>query len=108
LIQSIDLIKLRNAEFIQFCKDFTVLLQNNGVENLSVQSHYTAMVAKVSELESLFKNELSSPLTAEIEDLDIQRDKAITGIIAAINAFVYHYDSSVADAAVVLQNNLKL
>src|SRR6478736_6883157 len=108
MINAINLSRLRNAEFIQFSKDFTSLINGNDPEDLSVKPQYDAMVLKISELEHLFKNETSSPITAEMEALDLRRDQAINGIIALIHAHSYHFSETLSNAAIILQNNLKL
>ena len=108
MIDAINLMILRNAEFIQFSKDFTALVKTNDPTALSVQPQYDNMIVKISELERLFKNALSNPITAEMEAVDMQRDQAINGIIAMIDAYSYHHNTVLAQAAVVLQNNLKL
>lgn len=108
MIEAISLQNLRNAEFIQFSKDFTALVNTNDPTILSVQPQYDSMMAKITELESLFKNTTSNPITAEIEALDLNRDQAINGIIAIIEAYTYHYDTVLSGAAMVLRSNLKL
>lgn len=108
MIQAINLQNLRNAEFIQFSKDFTTLVNTNDPSALSVQPQYDNMLSKITELESLFKNSAVNPITSEMEVLDFNRDQAVNGIIAMINAYAYHYDTILAEAAVVLITNLKL
>jgi hypothetical protein len=108
MIKAIDLTRLRNAEFIQFCNDFTSLVNSNDPSDLSVQPQYNAMVQQVTELESLFKNALNNPITAEIEALDFRRDQAINGITGIINAYSYHFNPDYIQPALVLQNNLKV
>jgi hypothetical protein len=108
MIEAINLQNLRNAEFIQFSKDFTSLVNTNDPKALSVQPQYDNMVVKITELESLFMNATSNPITAEMEAVDIQRDQALNGIVAMVDAYSYHHDTVLAEAAVVLQNNLKL
>lgn len=108
MIEAITLQNLRNAEFIQFSKDFTALVNTNDPTLLSVQPQYDSLMGKITELESLFKNATSNPITAEIEALDLNRDQAINGIIAMIEAYSYHYDTILFGAAMVLRTNLKL
>jgi hypothetical protein len=108
MIQAINLQNLRNSEFIQFSKDFTSLVNTNNPTALSVRPQYDSMIAKITELESLFKNTISNPITAEMESLDFNRDQAVNGIIAMIDAYGYHYDTVLTEASTVLRNNLKL
>lgn len=108
MIISIDLPKLRNAEYIQFCKNFATLIQANNPVALSIQPQYETFLAKISELETLFKQTTSSAITPEIEALDLRRDRAINGLVAIINGYSFHFEASISNAALVLQNNLKL
>jgi hypothetical protein len=118
MINSIDLTRLRSAEFIQFCKNFTSLVNTNNPTTLSlqpqyttllpVQTQYTTLLQKVTELETLFKTVTSNPITAEIETWELRRDRAITGIVGLVKYFSYHYDPTMVEAATVLQRNLDL
>jgi hypothetical protein len=108
MIHAINLHNLRNAEFIQFCNDYISLVGTNAPSDLSVQPQYDAMVQQVTQLESLFKNALNNPISAEIEALDFRRDQAITGLTGIINAYSYHFIPDITQQALLLQNNLKV
>ena len=92
MINAIDHTRMRNAEFLQFMKNFATLVQTNDPTALNVVVQHTALVDKNTELENLFKKALSSELTQELLDLDLRRDLAYNGIIAVVDGFSYHYD----------------
>src|SRR6478609_2010914 len=108
MIEAIKLHNLRNPEFIQFTKNAISLVSANNPTILSVKPQYDFMSLKIVEMESLFKNELSNPMTAEMEALDFRRDNSINGIIGVINAYSDHHDATIATAATVLHSNLKV
>jgi len=108
MINSIDLTHLRNPECIQFFKNFTSIITANNPATLSVKPQNDNMILKVAELETLFKTATSNPITAEIEALDLRRDRASIGIAGVIRSYIYHYDPVMVEAATILQNNLNL
>lgn len=108
MIDAIDLSRLRNAEFLQFMKDFAGLVNANNAATLNVAVQYTALAAKNNQLEDLFKKELSSELTQEILDLDNRRDRAYNGILFVVQGFLNHYEPSKVEAATRLKSNLDL
>jgi hypothetical protein len=108
MISAINISVLKNAVYIQFCKDFASLVEANNPTELSIKPQYDAFFGKIIELETLFKKSNASVVTSEIEALDYRRDQAINGLMSIINAFTYHFQPPIASAALVLQNNLKL
>ncbi|UOK43686.1 MULTISPECIES: DUF6261 family protein [Flavobacterium] len=108
MINSITLNSLRNAEFIQFCKDFTSIVANSSLTVHSLQIQHDTMVRKISEMETMFKNTTPSPITPELEELDWCRNKNIMGIFGIVNAYTCHFDPTYSYAATLLQNNIKL
>jgi len=108
MISAIDLTRLRNAEFLQFMKNFASLVEANDPVALNVATQYTALVDKNTELENLFKKELASELTQEILDLDNLRDRCYNGIFFTVQGYTYHYDSLLVQAAIRLKSNLDL
>lgn len=108
MIESIELDRLRNAEFIQFAKDCSSIVQLNDPVALDVVVKYDAFNIKRGELEVLFKKSTANPITAEIEALDARRDRAVSGIIMNINSFAFHFDVALSAPALVLQNDLKI
>lgn len=106
MINAIDLIRLRSADFIQFSKDFTVIINRNNPSTLLVQPQYDALLGKISEMEKLFKTVTSNPITAELEALDLRRDRAINGLTGLIRNYTNHFEPVTAQAAIVMQTNL--
>jgi hypothetical protein len=108
MINAINISILRNAEYIQFAENFSDLVKSNDPEVLSVVTQFNVFNAKNTELKSLFKLQLSSDVTEEIQGLDLRRDNAINGITAVVTGFMYHFDPAKSSVANVLNENLKL
>jgi hypothetical protein len=108
MITSIDLSKLRNAEYVQFSKGCASIVGANDPNGMNVQLKYDAFINKLAELEVLFKKSTENPITAEIEALDARRDRAVSGLLMHINALSFHFDPAVVTLAMALQHNLKV
>jgi hypothetical protein len=108
MISAIDLSKLRNAEYLQFMKNFVALVLSNDPIALNVVAQHAALITKNDELELLFKKELASEITQEIVSLDERRDKAYNGLTIVVEGFSYHYDFLISSAAAKLYTNIKL
>lgn len=108
MFHSIILKNLTNSEFIQFNKNIANLIQQKNPELLAIEALYNTYTGKIAEHEALFKIPTGSPITAEMEALDFRRDDAITGIIGMVSSHAHHYLPIKKEAAVALQNNLKL
>jgi hypothetical protein len=107
MISSIDLSKLRNAEYIQFINGFLAIILANNPTALLVQAPYNQLQSQLSGLEIIFVTEQGSALTEEITALDARRDRAVTGIALMINAFTYHFNSDTAKQAETLKKLLE-
>lgn len=108
MTQSIDLSKLRNAEYVQFTTDVLQIVNLNNPATLQVQAKFNAFSSVKTELEVLFKKSTANPITAEIEALDQRRDNAISGIMYVVKGNTYHFDSLVAKEADVLSDYFKI
>ncbi|MDP9955912.1 hypothetical protein J2X97_001549 [Epilithonimonas hungarica] len=108
MINSIDLPHLRNANYLQFQKDFLAIISRNDPKDLQVESKYDELTTKVQELESLFKKVLANPISQELLVLDERRDAAINGIYYAVLGYSYHYEANIKQAADALLANIKL
>lgn len=108
MINSIEMRKLRNAEFIQFVNNVASVIQNNDPAVLLVTIQLLAFKAKVTDLSGLFKNEQSSPLTEDVQALDVRRDHGVTGLSAVIEGYTHYFQPEKAAAARLLFNNMKL
>ena len=107
-INAIDLIKLRNSEFIQLHKDLLNLVHLNDETTLKCKPQYDAMVAIVAVIEAIFKTDQGSNTTPIIEALDARRDTALTGISKNIDSYLNHFVAAKVNAANVLVDCLKI
>lgn len=108
MTQSIDLSKLRNAEYVQFTTDVLQIVTINNPATLQVQAKFNAFSGVKTELEVLFKKSTANPITAEIEALDQRRDNAISGIMFVVKGNTFHFDPLVAKEAEVLTDYFKI
>lgn len=108
MILTINFRDLRNAEFLQLCKDILTIVQLNGAPALLVLPHWNAFAARIAEIETLFMTDTGSNITGTISNLDLRRDDAITGLGKIIDAYTFHYDTAMRSAARLLQDNLAL
>ena len=108
MITAIDLVKLRNAEFLQFVATYSDIVAVNDPAALNVVAQYAAFKLKLDEMSELFKRERSSSFTQALVLLDERRDNAITGFTAVINGYCYHFDTETKQAAKLLNDCLIL
>lgn len=108
MINPIDLRNLRNANYLQFQKDFLAIISRNDPATLNIEAKYDDLTAKTEELESLFKKALANPISRELLELDGKRDDAINGIYYMALAYSYHYDPAIKQAADDLLANINL
>jgi hypothetical protein len=94
MLLSIDLAKLRNAEYIQFVKDWLKILLLNNPATLNVQLQFNALQTMLTVLENIFITEQGSAITEDVNAIDLRRDRAVTGIITMVKAFTYHFDAA--------------
>lgn len=92
-MNTIDLPKLRNAEYLQYMKDFAGIINLNDPATLQIDAKLAAFNAKTLELEELFKKALANDLTKVILALDERRDNAILGITSFLQGYSYHYEA---------------
>lgn len=102
MLSSIDLAKLRNAEYIQFIKDWLAILSLNKPQALNLQLQYDALQTMLAVLENVFVTEQGSAITEDVNAIDLRRDRAVTGLLTIINAFTYHFDPATAKHAETL------
>ena len=104
----IDLIKLRNAEFLQFSKDVMGIVTLNNIGALDVALQFAAFQNTTNVIENLFATDQGSDTTPLIQTLDNRRDNAIQGIISLANAMTFHFDPNINAAAVAISEHVKL
>ena len=107
-MNAIDLTKLRNAEYLQYIKNFFAIVQRNNPTLLQVQAKYDALVSKSDELDALFKKILANENTAGILALDVRRDNAISGMYYVAQGYDYHFDPLLQAAGKKIKDSLSL
>ncbi|REC56571.1 hypothetical protein DRF62_03180 [Chryseobacterium piscium] len=60
MMNSIDLQKLRNAEYLQYMKDFSGIINLNKSAQFDIEAKLNAFNTKIGELETLYKKALAS------------------------------------------------
>jgi Family of unknown function (DUF6261) len=108
MIDALNISILRNAEYIQYVNDVNNLIIQNNPEGLGVSTQQKEFAQKIKETESLFKLQLSSDVTEEIQALDLRRDNAINGIVSVVTGYINHFDAVKVKAANALNDNLKI
>ena len=93
-MNAIDLRLLRNAEYLQYMKDFAGIINLNDPATLQIDAKLAAFNAKTEELEELFKKALANDHTKVILALDQRRDDAINGITAFLQGYSYHFEAT--------------
>ncbi|GAA4162005.1 hypothetical protein GCM10022217_28650 [Chryseobacterium ginsenosidimutans] len=107
-MNAIELRLLRNAEYLQYVKDFTGIIDLNNPESLGIDVKLSAFNTKISELEALYKKALASEKTQELLVLDERRDNAINGIFYFLLSQSYHYEADKKQKAQLLLDNIAL
>jgi hypothetical protein len=108
MINAIELRKFRNAEYIQFSKQFLEIVALNNQTVLKVQQEYDALDAVLTDIEGLFKTDQGSQITPVIEALDARRDMAVMGIYKSIDAQLNHFAENKKAAATILMSQLSI
>lgn len=104
---SIYLTHLRNNEFIQFMKNFLGILNEKDLEALKLKSKTDNLAALLVSMTSLYKPDLGSQLTKNLQEDDERRDTALIGIQTVITAYTYHFDAETKESADLLAATLK-
>lgn len=107
-MNAIDLFKLRNAEYLQYMKDFTGIINLNDPTQLAIDAKLNEFVSKTDELESLYKKALASEKTQELLALDERRDDAVNGIYYFLLGNTYHFETDRQQKAELLLGNMAL
>lgn len=107
-MNAIDVFKLRNAEYLQYMKDFTGIINLNDPAQLAIDAKLNAFVSKTDELESLYKKALASEKTQALLAIDERRDDAVNGIYYFLLGYSYHFDPMRKQNAQILLENMAL
>ncbi|WP_263601600.1 DUF6261 family protein [Chryseobacterium sp. PET-29] len=104
----IDLPKLRNAEYLQYVKDFSGIIALNNPATLQIDAKLSAFNARISELENLYKKALANEKTQDLLLLAERRDNAINGIYYFLLGHSYHFEADKKQKAQLLLDNMAL
>jgi len=104
----IDLPKLRNAEYLQYVKDFSGIIALNNPATLQIDAKLSTFNAKISELENLYKKALANEKTRELLQLDERRDNAVIGINYYLLSQSYHFENARKENAQLLLDSISL
>jgi Family of unknown function (DUF6261) len=107
-MNTIELQLLRNAEYLQYVKDFSGIIALNNPETLQIDAKLSAFNARIAELEALYKKALANDKTRELLLLDERRDNAINGINYFALSQSYHYNNEKRQKAQLILNNIAL
>ncbi|MGI9652446.1 DUF6261 family protein [Chryseobacterium sp. RLHN22] len=107
-MNAIDLPKLRNAEYLQYVKDYSGIINLNNPTQLGIEAKLSAFNNRITELEALYKKALASEKTQELLTLDERRDDAINGIYYFLLSQTYHFEADKQQKAQLLLSNMEL
>jgi hypothetical protein len=94
--------RYRNSEFIQFMKDTVKIYKAYDLKTLKLQTLVADVEGSITKLESVFTIARKNGNTELLENADARRDRAIIGIRTLVEAYVSHFDPSLANAAKAL------
>jgi len=106
MFETIKLTHLRNSEFIQFVKNLIEIVKANNPEVLKVKAQCEDLAALLTVLSAMFKTDLGSVITEELQDIDTRRDSALVGLEMQIKSYTYHFEKAKQEAAQILTNSL--
>jgi len=107
-MNAITLNNLRNAEFLSFGKSILEIIRLNDANALFVNDETDTFETSLNAIDNLFLTSHKSSYTAEIENLDARRDRAINGILKVIDGHTNHYQTAKNQAAILLTDALKI
>lgn len=105
-IPGLELPRLRNSEYFQFMTDTLAVVSANNPVALNVRPSFDALTAELAEIDTLYQQAQGSVITPKIEQADMRRDRALNGINNIVNGFVYHFDVSFSEPALLLQASI--
>lgn len=107
-MNAIELKLLRNAEYLQYVKDYLAILNLNNPVQLGIDAKLTDFTARITELEALYKKALASEKTQELLALDERRDAAVNGIYYFLLGNTYHFEAARQQKSQLLLSNMAL
>jgi len=107
-MNTIELRLLRNAEYLQYVKDFSGIIALNNPATLQIDAKLSTFNNRISELENLYKKALANEKTQDLLLLDERRDNAINGIYYFLLGHSYHFEADKKQNAQLLLDNMAL
>ena len=104
----IDLTKLRNPEFLHYLQEYLLHLTTNDPALLHVAPEHAVLTSKANEIEAVLKQDTGSPITVNIEALDMERDSLLGSFYTLITGFYGHFDPLKKAAAFALKDRLNV
>jgi hypothetical protein len=108
MMNAIDLRNLRNAEYLQYIKNYLAIVLRNDPTVLKILAKYDALMDKSNELDALFKKILANENTAELLALDERRDDAINGIYYVAQGYDYHFEPTLQTAGKLIKESFSV
>lgn len=105
-VKSLDLLRLRNSEFIQFIRQTIEIIVENDPALLKVETLFNDLSNQLNVLESLHKKTRANALTTTIEALDERRDYALIGLSLIVEGHLYASKEDLKEAAKLLNASL--
>ncbi len=107
MIKSIQLLRLRNDEHVQFNNDLLKFCEENNPEALKIKNQYDNLLAGTQKMEQAYLQTRGSELTKKITAEDEVRDKLVTGIEQGAVFYTYHFEAEYTEAAELLLQEIK-
>lgn len=108
MVQSINFIALRDAEYLQFLSSTVACVEENDPVVLNVQPQLINLRNAFIVASDLFKLPQDSPLSKELLASDKRRNAALIGISGIVRSYSKHFDTVCREPAELLQRNLTL
>ena len=105
---TIELLRLRNPEYLQYMLDYLHLLDNNDTALLHVTPQHTLLNTKTNQIEVILKQDTGSDITTRISALDMERDSLLGGLFMTITGLCSHFDPVKKAAAISLRDRLNV
>ncbi len=91
--------RFRNQEYLDFMKDVLNIINHKDIEALSLTKPTVALENIIQRIESVYKQYTCPDMMQDLIDLDFRRDNAFKGIALLIEAYTYHFEETVENAA---------
>jgi len=106
MINGITLSALRHNDVSQYMNNVVTLVGQYDPAALMVQDEYTVLQTNAASFQRLLNAMQGNTITAELEQLDLQRDNAINGIIFTVTGATYSSNPATKAFGYLLQTHL--